>query len=443
MEVIKNYKKIVAVSLFFSIMLFYTPHLYAQTDSDQLRLNIQLRPRGEFRNGSITPILEGQQPAAFVSQRTRIGLTYSRSQKLQIGVSTQIVTTWGNDAQKQATANDISFYEAWAKFYFNPAWSVKVGRQVLSYDDERILGASDWNNAGHKHDAALIGYEKNKFKANAVFAFNQNAEKVTNTFFDNSTSQPYKAMEFLWMKYQFSNTLSASALMMNLAFQNKIDSSISNLQTFGGNIFYKKNKLSISGTYYYQMGNNPQKTSSTITTKAWMAAAKADYHFNKIFGLGIGSDYLSGKDMNSTSPDISYFNTLYATNHKFYGSMDYFYVSSPHSNVGLWDSYLNANINTSEKLGLQIAYHHFESAAHVMDYSGSQAGSSLGNEVDLAFGYAVMKDVKITGGYSQMFTDQSMKYVKNILENQSMKSLQNWVWLSININPDILIYKSK
>ena len=104
---------------------------------------------------------------------------------------------------------------------------------------------------------------------------------------------------------------------------------------------------------------------------------------------------------------------------------------------------LNANINTSEKLGWQIAYHHFESAAHVIDYSGSQAGSSLGNEVDLAFGYAVMKDVKITGGYSQMFADASMKYVKNILENQSMKSLQNWVWLSINVNPDILIFKSK
>ncbi len=443
MTVIKNNKKIVAIPLFLSIMLFYTPHIYSQNDSDQLRLNIQLRPRGEFRNGSITPILEGQQPAAFVSQRTRIGLTYSKNQNLQIGVSTQVITTWGNDPQTQATAINFSFFEFWAKFYFNPAWSVKVGRQVLSYDDERILGASDWNNAAHKHDAALIGYEKNKFKANAVFAFNQNAEKVNNTFFDNSTSQPYKAMEFLWMKYQFSNALSASALAMNLAFQNKVDSSISNLQTFGGNIFYKKKKLNISGTYYFQMGNNPQKTSSTITTDAWMAAAKADYHFNKIFGLGIGSDYLSGKDMNSTSSTISYFNTLYATNHKFYGTMDYFYVSSPHHNVGLWDSYLNANINTSEKLGWQIAYHHFESAARVIDYSGSGASSSLGNEVDLSFAYSVMKDVKLTGGYSQMFTDPSMKYVKNILPHQSMKSLHNWVWLSININPDILLYKSK
>jgi len=54
-----------------------------------------------------------------------------------------------------------------------------------------------------------------------------------------------------------------------------------------------------------------------------------------------------------------------------------------------------------------------------------------------------MKDVKLTGGYSQMFTGSSMKYVKNILPGQSIKLLQNWLWLSININPDILIFKSK
>lgn len=443
MKVFTNTKEITAIFLFFSLIIFYTPYVFSQTDNEELRLNIQLRPRGEFRNGLFTPILEGQQPAGFISQRSRFGLNYSKNQKLQIGLSTQIVTTWGSDAQVQATASDISFYEAWAKFYFNPAWSVKVGRQVLSYDDERILGALDWNNAGRKHDAALLGYEKNKFAANAAFAFNQNSEKVTNTFFDNSTSQPYKAMEFLWMKYQFSDALSASGLAMNLTFQNKVDSSISNLQTFGGNIFYKKNKLNISGTYYYQMGNNPQKNSSSIATSAWMAAAKADYHFNKTFGLGIGSDYLSGKDMNSTSSTITFFNPLYGTHHKFYGYMDYFYASSPHHNVGLWDSYLNATVNTADKMSWQIAYHHFQSAAGVIDYSGEKARSALGNEVDLTFGYSVMKGVKLSGGYSQMFADASMKYVKNISKAQSMKSLQNWAWLSINVNPDILIFKSK
>lgn len=438
-----NFQKVISAFLVLSIILFYNPSLFAQSQNDELKLNIQLRPRAEFRNGLFTPILEGQKPAFFVAQRSRIGLTYSKNKKLKIGLSTQVVTTWGNDPQVQTKANDVSLYEAWAQLNLNPNWSVKFGRQVLSYDDERILGKLDWNNAGRSHDAALIQFEKNKFTGNAVFAFNQNAEKVTNTFFDNSSSQPYKSMELLWMKYKFSDAFSASAFAMNLDFQKPLDSSISHLQTLGGNLFYAKSKFSLSGTYYYQIGNNTIKNASAIKTNAFMAALKADYKFNKKVSLGVGSDYLSGRDMNSTSSKITYFNPLYGTHHKFYGAMDYFYVSSTHDNIGLWDSYVNLNLNSSEKLGWQLALHHFESAANVINYTGSKASSALGNEADISFAYKIMEDVKLTGGYSQMFTDPSMKYVKNILPNQKMKSIQNWIWLSININPDILLYKSK
>ena len=438
-----SHQKIITSLLFFLFIVFTTPHLFAQNTNEELKLNIQLRPRAEFRNGLFTPILEGQKPASFIAQRSRIGLTYSKNHKLIIGVSTQVVTTWGNDAQVQATANDISLYEAWAQLYFNPEWSIKTGRQILSYDDERILGALDWNNAARKHDAALLEFKNNKLKVNLVAAYNQNAEKVTNTFFDNSMSQPYKAMEFLWMKYQFTHEFSSSVIAMNLDIQNRLDSSISHLQTFGGNLFFKNDKLNASGTFYYQTGKNNPKNSPSVKTRAWMAAAKADYSFNKKSSLGIGSDYLSGRDMDATSHDISYFNPLYGTGHKFYGAMDYFYVSSAHDNVGLWDTYANVNVNATEKLSGQIALHHFESAARVINYAGSEAGSALGNEADATLNYKVMEGAKLSGGYSQMFTDPSMKYVKNISISQSMKSLQNWVWLSININPEILIYKSK
>ncbi len=429
--------------LFLAIFTFCNQQLFAQNENEELKINIQLRPRAEIRNGLFTPILDGQKPATFVAQRSRIGFTYAKNNKLKIGLSTQVVTVWGNDAQVQATANDVSLYEAWAQLYFDPAWSVKIGRQVFSYDDERILGALDWNNAARKHDAALLAFEKNKLTANLAAAYNQNTEKVTGDFFDNSISQPYKSMEFLWMKYKFTDAFSVSALAMNLAFQNRIDSSLSHLQTFGGNLFYKKEKVNFTGTYYYQTGNNPQKNASSMKTNAWMVSGKVDYNFTKKFSAGIGSDFLSGKDMNSTSRNISFFNPLYGTHHKFYGTMDYFYVSSGHHNVGLWDSYLNVNVNSPDKLNWQLAFHHFESAATVIDYSGKKAGSYLGNEVDLSFKYAAMKDVNLLGGYSQMFTNTSMKYVKNILPGQTMKPVQNWVWLSININPDVLIYKSK
>jgi hypothetical protein len=425
------------------IMMFFAGHLAAQNDNEELRINLQLRPRAEFRNGLFTPILEGQQPATFISQRSRIGFTYSKDEKLKIGLTTEVVNVWGNDPQVQPTANDISLFEAWAQLYFNPSWDIKIGRQLLSYDDERILGALDWNNAGRKHDAALLEFNKNKLKVNAAFAFNQNAEKVTGTFYDNSNSRPYKGMEFLWMKYNFSNAFSASALLMNLDLQNKIDSSMAHLQTVGGNVFYKKNKVSLTGTYYYQTGNNSLKNISSIKTNAWMAAIKADYNFNKKTGFGIGSDFLSGRNMNSHSTTISSFNPLYGTHHKFYGLMDYFYSSSGHNNVGLWDSYVNFYLNPSEKFTSQLSLHHFEAAAKLMDYSGSNASSSLGNEADITFGYSLMKDVKLMGCYSEMFANSSMKYVKNILPGETMKPVQNWIYLSISINPSILISKSK
>jgi hypothetical protein len=442
MKMNRNQKLLTGI-LFFTILLLAAGNLLAQKDSEEVRLNIQLRPRAEFRNGLFTPILEGQKPATFISQRSRIGFAYAKNNKLKIGISTQVATVWGNDAQFQTTANDVSLYEAWAQLYFNSYWNIKVGRQIFSYDDERILGALDWNNAGRKHDAALLGFEKNKFKADLAAAFNQNAERITGTFYDNSVSQPYKSMQFLWMKYQFSNAFSASALALNLDTQNKMDSSISHLQTVGGNLYYKTEKLNLMATYYYQTGNNPVKNFVTIKTNAWMASAKADYNFNKKFVVGIGSDYLSGNNMNTSSSTISYFNPLYGTHHKFYGFMDYFYGSSSHKNVGLWDSYLNFNFNPSNNFNGQIALHHFESAGKVLDFSGNKAGSSLGNEADLTFNYLVMKEVKLSGGYSQMFTNTSMKYVKNISAAQTMKPVQNWIWLSINFNPHVLIFKSK
>lgn len=433
--------------LIHSLLLFalnsFTNQLQAQNESEELKLNLQLRPRAEFRNGLFTPILEGQKPASFISQRSRIGMVYSKNEKLKIGLTTQVVTTWGNDPQVQTTANDISVYEAWAQLYFNAKWNLKIGRQVFSYDDERILGTLDWNNAGRKHDAALLEFKKEKFKANAAFAFNQNTERVTGTFYDNSQSQPYKAMEFLWMKYDFSKAFSASAIFMNLDIQNRIDSSVAHLQTFGGNLFYKKDKVNLMATYYYQSGNNPLKNTASIKTSAWMAAVKADYNFSKKVGVGIGSDYLTGRDMNAQSARVTSFNTLYGTQHKFYGLMDYFYSASAHDNVGLWDSYLNFYANPSERFSGQVSLHHFEAPATIISYSGSKAQSSLGNEADISISYSVMKDVKLSGGYSEMFTSTSMKYVKNVLPSQTMKSLQNWIWISVNITPSILIFKSK
>ena len=173
-----------------------------------------------------------------------------------------------------------------------------------------------------------------------------------------------------------------------------------------------------------------------------MAAIKLNYAVNNKWELNAGTDYLSGKDMNSTSATISYFNPLYGTHHKFYGSMDYFYVSSGHDNTGLVDIYLGTIINATPQFSTQFALHHFSAAALVEDAQQKSTDRYLGTEADITLAYKLIKEVTLSGGYSQMFTGPSMKMVKNISSSQILSNNQNWIWLMINVNPQIIL-KSK
>lgn len=68
--------------------------------------------------------------------------------------------------------------EAWAKLDFGSGFFAKLGRQSLVYDDERIMGALDWNVAGRYHDALKLGYENTNNQLHLILAFNQNDEKT-------------------------------------------------------------------------------------------------------------------------------------------------------------------------------------------------------------------------------------------------------------------------
>ncbi|MEO6833341.1 MAG: alginate export family protein [Chitinophagaceae bacterium] len=411
------------------------------TQEEKLDFTIQLRPRAEFRNGLFTPILENQTAAGFVAQRSRLGLKYAKGTKVSVGLQLQMVNTWGNEPQVQATGNSVSLFQAWVQFQLMPHLDLKLGRQVLSYDDERILGELDWNNAGRKHDAALLRYNKGKFRTDFAVAYNQNFERVTNDFYNDAVSQPYKSMEMLWLHYQATKALSLSALVMNIAKQSSVDSEMSHLQTYGFNAFFKQKKFDFNLSSYCQTGQTNFKAIASQKTTAWMASLYGNYYFNKKFSMGLGSDYLSGQDMGSTSTNNTVFNPLYGTHHKFYGAMDYFYVSSPHKNVGLWDSYISASYKATSSFSTNLTFHHFQAPNKILDYSGNTADATLGEELDLSLQYQLKSGIKVTGGYSQMFASESMKYVKSILPTQTMNSIQNWAWLSINFNPDILIFK--
>ena len=158
-------------TFYWSLVLMLLPSMaYTQTTEkeNEFSMSMQIRPRAEYRNGALFPRLEGQEAASFINNRARLSMDYKRSD-LEIKMSAQHVGVWGQDPQIDKNGRFI-LNEAWAKLDFGKGFFAQLGRQTLSYDDERILGGLDWNVAGRYHDALKLGYANKKNEVHVILA---------------------------------------------------------------------------------------------------------------------------------------------------------------------------------------------------------------------------------------------------------------------------------
>ncbi len=397
---------------------------------NEFTMSMQIRPRAEYRNGSLFPRSEGDEAASFINNRARLSMEYKRSD-LSMKISAQHVGVWGQDPQIDTNGRFI-MNEAWAKLNFGTGFFAQLGRQTLSYDDERILGGLDWNVAGRYHDALKLGYANKANQLHLILAFNQNKEKTKGGTYYHDGAQPYKNMQTLWYHYTADELpLDVSLLFLNLGLETGVAATETShtryLQTFGTYITYKPQSWDMQGAFYYQTGKNK----SAQSVSAFMASVKAAYAFDKQWSVSLGYDYLSGND--GKGDKFKAFDPLYGTHHKFYGAMDYFYATAWQGAApGLQDAQLGVNFKTSKKVSMQLNYHYFATAAKLDDVK-----KGLGSEVDYQLDWNVMKDVKLSAGYSFMLGTKSMDIVKG----GDHKRWQDWGWVSLNINPRILFVK--
>lgn len=430
-------------TFFISLVLLATiplSVLAGEKDKDnQLIMNLQLRPRAEYRNGSINPRMGSDDAAAFINNRSRLSLGYT-TEGMSMGLSIQNAGVWGQDPQVSKSPN-LGIHEAWAQLNSQNGFFVKIGRQTLVYDDERLLGALDWNTAGRSHDVLKTGFENKSHKIHLALAYNQNAEHINGGSYYNSTGQPYKTMQTLWYQYNgFSQVFKPSFLFMNLGLENGNPitrvSELAYMQTFGTYLSStNSNGLGLNLSAYFQTGT----TRSNETISAWMISAKGSYAINKQLALTVGSDRLSGEETANNNTSYNAFNPLYGTHHKFYGAMDYFYASSFAGNLnpGLWDNYLGISYKPAKNLSVSATYHYFAITADIADSNNSLYNKGLGSEIDLQLDWVLRKDVRLSCGYSSFFGTGTMDRMKG----GDHTSWQDWGWISINFNPELLKLK--
>ncbi|WP_138430992.1 porin [Fodinibius saliphilus] len=400
-----------------SCVLFAIPALVQA----QMTLDGELRPRTEYRNGYRTVQTSDVDPAFFTSQRARLTLNY-KTDLYKIKVSGQDVRVWGEVAQLQDNAN-VNIHEVWAQLKITDAMDLKLGRQELIYDDHRLLGSVNWTQQARSHDALVVKIDNNNFKLDLGAAYNQEAQNIIgNTYSINN----YKVLSYLWL-HKKMDAFKVSVIGVSDGFQ--VTDATNFRYTYGTHLAYKKDAVNVTGSLYLQSGDDNIRNDIS----SWMYALKAGYNFGS-FGLTAGYDYLSGGGIDDSNPQRNAFNTLYATNHKFYGNMDYFLnVPGDTQFGGLQDIYVKATYTAYEKTSLSLTYHNFALAEKVAAIATLDKG--LGSEFDFNLTHTFSEDIALKMGYSLLSSKDSMKLLKGV---PAAESTQHWGWIMLSVTPGFI-----
>lgn len=423
----------------------------------QLSIGLHILTHGERRNGGLIREgdTEGEDEANFLMNRTRLTLDYRKNfnpadatwgrTSLEAKIVAQNSGIWGMKGN-----NAFNLYEAWAKLTDKTGLFLQVGRQALAYDDERIIGPNDWAMAALSHDVLRLGYEGHGHKAHVILAYNQNADNVNGgSYFDKANgAQPYKTMHTLWYHYDLPKTpLGISFLLMNVGMQAGVkggkygNTPRTEYQGLvGGYASFRPDQWSLEGAYYRQIGKNEEGQD----IKAWMASILAKWRPSKKYGLKAGYDCLSGDDyMAVPKPGaiglpihstIKYFLPVYGSQHKFYGAMDFFYLSTFVNDFspGLQNTFVGLEVSPIKNLRLEADYHYLATATKLTDID-----MTLGHEIELQASYRLMKEVGLSVGFSYMTGTDTMEKLKRASGDGSLR----WAWFSLSVSPSVFTAK--
>ena len=114
---------------------------------NSLTISLDMRVRSEFRHGYRVLPTQDTLPAFLTNQRTRIQFDF-KGKRLDFFASLQDTRQWGQQDPREgqtvvtpteATTYPLYLFEVYAEPHFNDKWSVRIGRQRIQYDNQRLI----------------------------------------------------------------------------------------------------------------------------------------------------------------------------------------------------------------------------------------------------------------------------------------------------------------
>ena len=327
--------------------------------------------------------------------------------------------------------------------------SLKVGRQELSYGDERLIGAFAWNNIGRSFDAAKLRWQNAWFGVDFLAAMPvvprdgqfdmPNNQDTLSGAYATSLKIPKTILEGYFL------ARNASRQAINFVSDPQFPQPTArDIYTVGGRLKSKPGELgnwdyTLEGAY--QFGDfAATATSKRLTQDAYMFIAQGGYTLSDVWAtprLGLEFDYSSGDD-NSTDGTHGTFDNLFPTNHKFFGSMDMFSLQN------IEDLGVNLTLKPTSRMSVAFMGNAFWLAdTHDNFYTvtggtrpapyaiNPKNSNFVGTEFTAVAGYAVTRNAQLEVGYGHFFVGD---YISQTLAAKTTGSTDaDWVYVQTTI----------
>ncbi len=416
-------------------------------DGWKVKMSGQYRPRVWTSTHKIRD-LSTDELSWLINQRARLGVAMVQEDGMEFFFQMQDVRAWGEEANTLNTfsAAGLDAHQAYGNFPITDEFNLKIGRQEIVLDNSRLVGNVGWTQRARSFDAGRAIYKLDTFTIQALYA----KVRENNVGYPDGHVVPAPddgKVDFAgaqaslnFAKGKGGNGSRIAALYLaNIKSQTKspTDPTIENVanqsrQTIGGIVNGKYSGFSYSGEGYYQFGKQSYNAGTEAAPDimrdeaigAFLAAGRAGYTANVAFKPGITAwgEYLSGSDEGKPT---GVFDTLYATNHKFYGFMDMF-LSIPGNtkNLGLFDMGGRLQFGPIENFWGQVDFHHFRTAKAVPVGKERAGDQTLGNEIDFVLNYRFTKQLTLQGVWTVFMPEGAMGYVTGAALDADLKTQQ-------------------
>ncbi len=409
-------------------------------------IGLEFRPRAEYRNGYRYLREDSTQAGFQVLGRSRLNITYEQHKKFKFHTSIQDIRTWGQ-YDSRSTAGTIQLFEAYVEPYLTSKISVRIGRQRIMLDNQRLFAQNDWRPNANAHDGLSFHYIDEYFQTSVYGVFNQaDPEVFFGTDFQPSWAK-YKYLGVHHLKYNFKKiTLTTINALDGFQDKKRVEKHY-NRYTNGGRLEWENSNFYLTFSGYYQWGEN----NAGKELQAWYIQPEIKYT-NKQFknNVRLGLEVLSGNDgTNATRTRDQSFEPLYGVAHRFNGYMDFF-ISFPRdlNHAGLVNPYLFLEQQLLAKFFVQAHFHLFYAQNKLVKSNGQEESSYVGFENDYVLKYKANKFTELELGFSYANLTNAAAAMKesgaSTINPQNKSStggnpdlIPTWSYLSIKFTPEL------